>query len=408
MCQQLGSELDAAAQVQQQSLGDAAQQGLAALDDQLNQAVSGLGEAATAAVTQATEMATQLGQGLAEGATAFGTGLDTMLTDVDTQLGTLVTDSVAAAASTVDSTQTQLTEQQAAIGTELDQVATSVGDALTEAMGPINADITTEAENAASKIQPWWKKALAAVVSIVVAIVVVIAVTAFCVVTLGTGAIVAGIVAGAVAGLASTFASDATMSLLTWSNQFSSWKTYLAAGLTGAALGGLGGWMGPMLSGASTSVKVAAGAGVSFTGATLDQVMDVVILGEGWNWGEWFTAGTAGAILGAMATKFVPSDLGTRIRSNLFSGAPGTNSWNNFQSTFSQIPGLSGSTAAQRSAIYALVADKTRDIPSDLATQALQILEVTDDPDQRPVDPKDYQGKGSRVQFGTDVPIPAF
>lgn len=405
-CQELLAQFEAEKTSHLLELSSAALSGLADLDAELASAQSGLQQAADQAVCQADTMANELGEGLLQGAEDFSVGLDELYTTVETNLTEMVTGALDGARACVDDTGSALTEQESVISTELGTVVTNVDSSLGEALGKLPADIEKEAEAAASKIQPWWKKAIAAVVSIVVAIVVAIAVTAFCIVTLGTGAIVAGIIAGAVAGIAATFASDATMSLLTWSNQFSSWKTYLAAGLTGAVMGGVGAWVGPMLSGASMTTKIAAGTGMSFLGSSIDQVFDMTLYGESWNWGEWFLGGTVGAVLGGLATRFVPSSLGESMRKSLFSRG-GPNSWNNFQRAFARVPGLSGSTPTQRAQIYRMVASKLGDVPEKLVDKTIGILGWTSDPDKKTPDPEDYEGDGSRVQIA-DIAVPAF
>jgi hypothetical protein len=224
--------------------------------------------------------------------------------------------------------------------------------------------------------------------------VVFVAVAAFIIGTFGAGAVVliaAGAVAGAVAAVASKLAGDATKSLLTWSNQFSSGMDYLQAGIVGAVGGGLtmglAGVVGPI---ANATIG-------SFGGALADQLTDMGLFNESWSWGEFFAAGTLGTLLGAAGSKFFPKSLGPKLTKYLLPGGRTGNSWNSFQSLCKSMPILKTLTTQERGVLWKqIVSGKIDGTPEELVSKPLEEIIKMASPDELNLD--DNQKKAKKIE----------
>lgn len=365
------AELQVSLEAQRAAMRALVPQGFAQIDGHLTSSLDQLGQAAQDASAQASVAAGEAVAAVGESATTFQTQLGELTTQAG-QTGTeLVTNALAGADQVLATTSQRLADQEGTVCAELDGVRANVDGRLQETLGKLNGDISKEAEKAADKIQPWWKKALSVVVQVVVAIAVTALVAAFATVTLGLGPIVAMVIAGAAAGMAATFAGDCMQALYTGEFRLSSGRTYLAMAVMGGAMGGLGGWLGPTIKGLSVFGRLGAGSGLSLVGSTLDQVLDVTLMGQPWSWTELLVGGAVGAA--TMGLFLMVPSVGERLRSALFRG-PGSNTWNNFQRSFSRVPGLSGSTPAQRSHIYNLVGDKLGEAPEKIVDDVIKEL----------------------------------
>jgi len=147
----------------------------------------------------------------------------------------------------------------------------------------LECEIPAKADEAASKVRPAWKIALAIFLFVLV-IVIIIAAT---IVTAGGAGILAGIVVGAIVGAVTSGMLTVASNL--WANQSTFkgfWRSVLIGAVTGAVGGGLGAWAGGAVKGASTVVKI----GVAVAVASAVDVGTQFFLGHGsfknFSWGQ--------------------------------------------------------------------------------------------------------------------------
>jgi hypothetical protein len=345
-------------------LDQAMSAGLAELDVEVANAAATLGRVAAEASRQGAEAAAGLAAGLTDTAAQLEAGVAEVSSANDSALGQLVKDSVDTATKAVENTGKRLREQQEKVTTELTTVREQASGRLDEELAKEAGDIQREAEKAASQVQPLWRKALAVVAAVVVSVVVFVAVSAFCVATLGTGAVVAAIIAGALSGGAAVFASDCVM------GQLSSPMEYVSAIIIGAVTCGLGAKLG--IGQMSRLGQFGAGSGLSFVTSTLDQIFDIALMNESWNWKEWATLGAIGVLTAGVFAKFNPPSFGEGVRGALFRSTEKT-TWNNFQGRFSSI--FKGTTPTERSIVYQTISEKIDDDLDTLVQESLKLLE---------------------------------
>lgn len=319
--------------------------GLQQLDGELSAGIASLQQAAAEAVAKAEEAGAAAATALSDAATSFATTMSEVAATVGTSLQELTTSLIDGATQAVDGAMQTAADAKAQMVTQLQDVHAKVESSFAEGMAKLDAEITKQAESAAGKIVEGWKK----FVAIVVAVVAVIAIVALFVVTLGTAGILVGALLGLCCALGSKLAYEGTLSLLTGTNQFGSPMEYLQTALLGALTGGLAGW----LIGPATGVlaKFGIGSGISFIGSFFDQVTDKFLLGESWNWGEFFTNGAVGVFAAGISV-----GLGAVIQrmSGSFSGlsvGPSSNTWNNFQRNFAKLMPFATSPT-QRAQVY--------------------------------------------------------
>lgn len=360
---EITSTLDQASDALFTQLSERASDGIARLNADAATLCEGVSESAGGAEGALAELAASVADGFA----GLGEATGTALADVTTQ-------GLDAARGAVDQTAAALAQNQATIVGELATVKNGVKADLDSGLAKLPGDISVEAEKAADKIQPLWKKVLATVVSIVVAVVVFVAVAAFVIATFGTGLIVAGIIAGAVAGVAALLAKDATLSLLTWSNQFSSPKDYVAAFIMGGVGGGLGMWT----AGFSNLWIGAAVAG--FGESVIDQVVDMTLYSEPFNIGELLIGGVVMTLTAGLLGRFVNESLDASFLKRVF---PGPNSWNAFQREMVNIPGLRGLTATARATLYAVVKQMSSKTLGDVVKEVESQVGILNDSDKK-------------------------
>ncbi|MBM4366264.1 MAG: hypothetical protein FJ102_08605, partial [Deltaproteobacteria bacterium] len=316
------------------------QRGLAAIADAATQAAAAAGEAANSAVAAMSESAASAGTSLAELASGFSG-----------QVSEITTGVLEGARGLVDNTAKGAEEAKAGMVAQLGDVKGKVESSLAQALTKLPSDISTTAESEASKIQPWWKKALAIVAAVIVVAVILIA-------TAGTAGLLAGVLIGAACAVGAKLAYDMSMWAMTGVKPFDNLGDYLVelgtAALIGAITGGAGAMIGSggALAGFSFMGKVGVMGGASFLSSLIDQVVDVAYFKEGWNWGEFFLNGAVGTVLSAIGlgigqlVKAGPSAL----QKSLTTG-PSSNSWNNFQRNFAKLVPWS-TTPGGRSAVY--------------------------------------------------------
>ncbi|GDX79039.1 hypothetical protein LBMAG42_08500 [Deltaproteobacteria bacterium] len=322
--------------------------GLQQLDGELSAGIASLQQAAVEAVAKAEEAGAAAATALSDAASSFAATMSEVAATVGTSLQELTASLLDGAKQAVDGAMQTAAEAKAQMVTQLQDVHAKVESSFAEGMAKLDAEITKKAEEAAGKIVEGWKK----FVAIVVAVVAVVAIVALFVVTLGTAGILVGALLGLCCALGSKLAYEGTLSLLTGTNQFGSPMEYLQTALLGALTGGLAGW----LIGPATGVlaKFGIGSGISFIGSFFDQVTDKFLLGESWNWTEFFVNGAVGVFAAGIST-----GLGAVIQrmSGSFSGlsvGPSSNTWNNFQRNFAKLMPFATSPA-QRAQVYRIL-----------------------------------------------------
>jgi hypothetical protein len=289
---------------------------------------------------------------------------------------------VAGAASTIASTQAQWMA-------DLDASASSVVSELDASLTSMSSEISSGAAKAAAEIKEkaWYEKAwdaLASVASViatvVVGVLVFVAVAAFCVATFGAGPIAliaAGAIAGAVAGVAAKLAGDATKSLLTWSNQFGSPMEYLQAFIVGAVGGALTAGLAQVASPLVTGIVTAWG------GSLADQLTDIGLMGEGWNWGEFLLTGALGSVFAWAGGRWLEDAVGNRILTRLFPVSGRSQSWNSFQTFARNTPVLRNLDNTLRGALWTnFVKSKITGAPAD-ALMELSNATINEDPEKK-------------------------
>ncbi|MBA3394497.1 MAG: DUF4157 domain-containing protein [Deltaproteobacteria bacterium] len=224
-----------------------ADQSAAGLTKQATSAASGMAQTAAAAKQGATAM----GQGAQQSMTAAAQGAQQTLTQV-AQGHKQTADQVVQGATDgfkqlVQGVRDAYTAATTQLRTGLNGAVTSVGTSFNEAVPTKEtADILANAKKAADAVKPWWKKALAFVVSVVVAIVVVVVITALIVTTGPVGAILVGAAAGALGSVAGQMASNlvlgnSLMEGVTWQSvAMGAIGGGVAAGLTAGLSAGAG------------------------------------------------------------------------------------------------------------------------------------------------------------------------
>lgn len=228
----------------------------------------------------------------------------------------------------VDTFEGSVNDQVLTIEGEMTTVRDQTGSQFDNALGQLNADIDKEAEAAAKKIQPWWKKALATVVSIVVAVVVFVAVAAFCIATLGTGLVVAGLIAGGIAGVAALFAADVVNMATGVQDGFSSFREYAAAAVCGAVGGAVGGFTAGM-------APLATGLIAGFATGITDSLTQVLLLGQEFSWARFGVMTIVSGLTAGLLTKFVNGPAASQIDKS-------TKNWNLFQRAMGTENGATG------------------------------------------------------------------
>lgn len=371
--------------------------GIQKLNEQANTGKEAISAKATEAANKASEMGTEISTSFTESARLAATGLTQLATQTDTAMGEHITRTRTSVEQAITNARTMYQTAQTDTMAQLDIVKTSANTKLGEALAKLPADIESEAQKAADKIQPWYKKAIAAVIGIVVTIVVVVAVAAFCVATLGTGAIVAGIIAGAVGALAGALATDAVMSLLTWSNQFKSFKEYAVVFIMGGVMGGIGAWVGPLAQPLSVAAKFGVAGAVSLFGSLMKQGLDALILGEKWDWGEFLFGTIVGTITGGLASNF-SSTIGAKFSERILGQQQGQ--WSNFQRAANAI-GISTDDAAQQAAILDVFSGQLGESPTALGSEVTKA--ITEDVTGRNVDSQDVRNPQPLVDVKVDT-----
>ena len=387
------------------ALVEAAQSsGIAKITQEAGAAKSGIGAKAQEVAGKAGELGTELGAALTESARLAGASFGQLATNTDTALAQGVASARQGVAEGLTAARTMFATAQSDTVAQLDTVKNTANGKLGEALTKINGDIESEAQKAADKIQPWYKKAIAAVVAVVVTILVVVAVAAFCVVTLGSGLIVAGIVAGAVGALVGALAGDAVLSLITWSNQFKTAGEYLVITLMGGIMGGIGAWAGPLITPLATWGKFLAAGGISLFGSLAKQGLDMLFLGEKWDWKEFFIGTLLGTITGGLAAQF-SSTIGSKFSGAILGAEEGQ--WNNFQRAANAI-GLSTDDAVQQKAILDVFAGQLGESPTGLGGQVVSAM--GEDIAGGQIDSQEsrdaYKPKPKRVEVDTSGIIP--
>ena len=385
---------------QMAAMNDSLTGGLAEMDTTVQGAVEAAGATRDQIIEASSEAGAQSVQAIQSASTKLTGAIKTYTSGATKQLADIATRAVEGAQRAVQGAISAISQTQTAWIGDLDKSKATVVGELDTTVGKVQGEVQSAAGKAAAEIKEksWWEKAwdviasvAAVLVSIIVAIVVFVAVAAFIIGTFGAGAVVliaAGAVAGAVAGVASKLAGDATKSLLTWSNQFSSGMDYLQAGIVGAVGGGLtmglAGVVGPI---ANATIG-------SFGGALADQLTDMGLFGEAWSWGEFFAAGALGTVLGAAGSKFFPKSLGPKLTKFLLPGGRTGNSWNSFQSLCKSMPILKNLTTQERGVLWKqIVSGKIDGTPEELVSKPLEEIIKMASPDELNLDDNEKKAK---------------
>lgn len=356
---EIQGQIDAVKAEQLAGIDQAAQGAISDLDGKLEEGLAGLQGALQTQLGSADNAGQAALESIQEMSTGFSQGMVDLGTQFDTSLGEQSAQAVAGAQQTLVDTQTALTDTQNQWMADLDSSRDSVIGELDNALGQCQSECRSKAEEAAAQIQEqsWWEKAwdvfasiAGFLASIAVGLIVFVAIAAFCIATFGAGPlalIAAGAIAGAIAAVAGKFANDAVKSLLTWSNQFGSWQEYLQTAIVGAVGGAIFGAFAN--SAAQILPKVAAALGTSLT----DQITDILIFGESWNWAEFLIMGTVTFGLSwALGKSNFLKNLGTSFQNRVFPPDARGNSWNGFQSFARNTPLLRNLTTSQRATLW--------------------------------------------------------
>jgi hypothetical protein len=162
-----------------------------------------------------------------------------------------------------------------------------------EAQSKLNGDMKTYADEAASHVQPRWKKVLKWVVTIVV-IVAVIAITIASAGALGpVGIILLGAALGAAAGAVQTIAENLI------DDGKVNWKQVGKAAIVGAIAGAVGGAGGAVLKGVgSVALKFALETGINVAGGVAGEAVGSLAVGQSTDWIATIKSAGWGAVIG--------------------------------------------------------------------------------------------------------------
>lgn len=277
----------------------------------------------------------------------------------------------------IDTFEESIDSQVEEIEQEMTQVKSSSDSQFEQALGELPGAIHDRAEEAARAIQPWLKKALATVVSVVVAVVVFVAVAAFCVLTLGTGLVVAGLIAGGIAAVAAVLASDLVNMATGVQDGLSSWETYATAFICGAVGGAVGGFTAGMAPLATAGIT-----GLSM-GLT-DSLTNVFIMGEEFSWTRLITTTLVSGVTAGLISKFVSTP-------NLGSVSKGPRAWNSYRGNPHTTTGAGGVEGVVREMVADRAANEAAGLVGQGAEAGRSALIDTPAPVERPT--PDYDGE---------------
>lgn len=276
------------------------------LDDTAIKEGERLSSVADQASQQVVQVSSQFEQGLSKMVNDAETSLTKFVGQVGQAMDKVKEEAGKKADEAINQFNTGIEQKGQQIKGELDKVKGDLQKKIDEALSQEPSKISEAAEREAQKIQPWWKKAIAIGISVFVAVVVFVAVAAFCVATLGTGALVAAIIAGAVAGAVGLFTKDTAMwvmrggqSPFTAAYWKDNWKNYVSAVVMGGFSGGLGVLTAPL-----GAVLTGVISGLSLAG--VDQVLDMVLKGESFNLVEFVVTAVTAGLLAGVAKSALP------------------------------------------------------------------------------------------------------
>ncbi len=329
-----------------------------------------LAKGAAKAAEEALKSASKVSEGIGKVVTDFSGGLDRLIEDVGKGMDAVKKQAASKADEAIQQFNGGLDQKGQEIKGELDKVNGDLQAKIDQALSEEPSKISEAAEKEAEKIQPWWKKAISIVASIVVAVVVLV----FSVALMLKGApiLLAIVAGGALAGAVGLFTKDTAMWLMGGGQSpFTAayWTNYLAAAIMGGLSGGLGAVtapLGPVLTGIISGLSLAG----------LDQALDIVLKGESFNLAEFvLTALTASLISGVVKAALPRLD-----KAWIKSVSPGPRSWDTFQHQLVRL-GIRGLSSTKRAAIYKLV----KGVPSKATKDLIQAIrgEVMQDPDGR-------------------------
>jgi hypothetical protein len=249
---------------------------------------------------------------------------------------------------------------------ELGKFRSGMQARLQQVLGGEPQAISQEAEKAASKVQPGWKKFLAAVAGVVVAV----AVVAFAVATFGTGLLVLA-AAGAIAGGLGLLAKDSMLAILGAGNSPLSaaywtgdkFKEYGIAIILGGVAGGLG------------SVAATLKLGIVSTGlleglgnALADVGVRTGLFHEPFDLTAFVVTALGAGLVGGMGA-FVKVRLDGKFLKAVTGTTRGGNSWNGFQRGMKDLFG-SGLSSNHAAVLYRSI----KNLPSKTVQKVLSTL----------------------------------
>ena len=118
--------------------------------------------------------------------------------------------------------------------------------------------------------------------------------------------------------------------------------------------------------------------GSVLTGLT-QQITDVLLLGEGWSWGELAVGIGFAGLMTYVGARWIKPNFGSRLLTTLFPTSGRSGSWNSFQTFASRMPILRNLDNTLRGYLWReVVQDEITDLPEAALTEVLEEYVVDD------------------------------